>query len=66
MLCLCRRTGIPIGAARMISDALWVGIGWTLGGPWGWGTLASLALSGGLLQFFIKCLDKLQKKRLTA
>lgn len=66
MLCLCRRTGIPIGAARMISDALWFGIGWTLGGTWGWGTLASLALSGGLLQFFIKCLDKLQKKRLTA
>lgn len=61
MLCISRKTGISIGVARMISDGLWFALGWALGGTWGLGTLASLTLSGGVLQFGLKCLDRLQK-----
>lgn len=58
MLCICRKTGISIGPARIVSDALWFICGFFMGGTWGVGTLVNLLLNGPVLQFWMKLLDK--------
>jgi len=54
MLAVHRKTGLSVRAARGALEILVVSLGWLLGGPAGWGTLAFALLIGPSVQWAFK------------
>ena len=54
MLAVHRKTGVSVRAARGAIEIIVVTIGWLLGGPAGWGTLAFALLIGPSVQWAFK------------
>lgn len=54
MLAIHRKTGVSVRAARSVIEIVVVTIGWLLGGPAGWGTLAFALLIGPSVQWAFK------------
>jgi uncharacterized membrane protein YczE len=54
MLAIHRRTGVSVRVARGALEVIVVTIGWLLGGPAGWGTLAFALLIGPSVQWAFK------------
>jgi len=54
MLAIHRRTGVSVRVARGALEVIVVSIGWLLGGPAGWGTLAFALLIGPSVQWAFK------------
>ena len=54
MLAIHRKTGVSVRAARGALEVVVVTIGWLLGGPAGWGTLAFALLIGPSVQWAFK------------
>jgi hypothetical protein len=54
MLAIHRKTGVSVRAARGALEVVVVTIGWLLGGPAGWGTLAFAVLIGPSVQWAFK------------
>jgi uncharacterized membrane protein YczE len=57
MLAIHRTTGVSIRAARGAIEVIVVLIGWLLGGPAGWGTVAFALLIGPSVQWAFKLFD---------
>jgi uncharacterized membrane protein YczE len=54
MLAIHRKTGVSVRAARGAIEVIVVAVGWMLGGPAGWGTLAFALLIGPSVQWAFK------------
>ena len=54
MLAIHRKTGVSVRVARGALEIVVVTIGWLLGGPAGWGTLAFALLIGPSVQWAFK------------
>ena len=54
MLAIHRKTGVTVRVARGSIEVIVVAIGWLLGGPAGWGTLAFAVLIGPSVQWAFK------------